>query len=266
MNKNLNDSARVASEQLQALAYQEKAMLNNVLSAIKSAFSSEPEVGRSLDAWKDRGGEMSHKALATVTRYPLAAALSVVGLGALVYSLRRSGSEADDWSAYHQSRASYGVDPEYIDESGEPLSAGAGFEGQVKDGVQKAKARFDEFSPQAREYARSASARASEMAREAGSSAQSAGQQFQTRSQQFSETARSTVRQHPVAAGIIGVALGVAVGGALYGNSRRSKPSYKALHNRGFDMRDFSRAVTLFNAAADAAKQAMANSKSRIMH
>lgn len=264
MNNNFNDTARAASEQLQALAHQEKAMLNNVLSAIKSAFSSEPEITRSVQAWKDRGGELSHSALATISRYPVAAALSVVGLGALIYGLRRSGSSTDNWDAYHQSSASYGVDPEYIDDLGEPLPASTSE--QVSSGMQRARERYEELAPQAREYARSARDRASEMAREAGSSAQAAGRQFQSRSQQLSDTARNTVREHPVAAGIIGVALGVAVGGALYGSSRRSQPSYKALQSKGFDMRDFSRAISLFNAATDAAKQAMENSKKRIMH
>lgn len=265
MNMNLNRSAQAASEQFQALADQEKALVNNVLSAIKSAFSSEPSYSNSLNALMDRGGEYSHRLLANVYRHPVAAALSVIGAGCLFYGLRRS--QSDGFSAYHQSSASYGVDPEYIDEWGEPIPATERAEAGVKAAMKDAKERADELTPQAREYARNVGARASQLGREAQAHARTAGQQLQGRSQQFSAQARDTIRQHPIAVGVIGVALGVAVGGAIYGNSRRNRrPAFGALSGKGISDQNLARAAAFFNNSSSSAKEALLNARKRMSH
>lgn len=261
MNKNMNQSAKIASEQLQALAYQERAMLDNVLAAIKSAFSNEPEASRSLSALKHRGAAISHSVLATVNRHPVATALSFVGLGCLLYGLRRSSS--DDWSAYHQSRASYGVDPEYIDEWGEPIPASERVSSAAKEKLDEARERAEELAPRAKGYARDARTRAAQMANEAGNSAQSLSYNLQGKSQDLAQKARTTIRQHPIAAGIVGVALGVAVGSAIYGSSR-NKASF-GLGRRANDS-SLSRAGSFFTNTSNAAKEAVMNAKSRMMH
>lgn len=264
MIKNMNQSAQVASHQLQALAHQERAMLDNVLAAIKSAFSNEPDVNHTLGMFKERGAAISHSLLATINRHPLASALSVVGIGCMLYGLRRGA--ADNWSAFHQSRASYGVDPEYIDEWGEPLTAPERVEGNAKDTLRDIKARADEFAPEARRFARDVGARASQVANEAEASAESLGKNLQTRSQQLTETARDTIRRHPVATGVIGIALGVAVGGAIYGSSRR-KSKLDALRSRRL-LSDghFGRASSFFANSSNAAKEALLGAKNRITH
>lgn len=264
MIKNMNRSAHVAGHELQALAHQERALLNNVLAAIKSAFSTEPDVSHSLSMFKERGAAISHSLLATINRHPLTAALSVVGVGCLLYGMRRGA--ADNWSAFNQSRASYGVDPEYIDEWGEPLTAPERVEGTAKDTLRDIKARADEFAPEARRFARDVGARASQAAHEAEASAESVGRNLQSRSQQFTETARDTIRRHPVAAGVIGMALGVAVGGAIYGSSRR-KANLDALRSqRLLGDRNFGRASSFFTNTSNAAKEAIQSAKHRITH
>lgn len=263
MNKNMNRSAQVASEQFQALAHQERAMLDSVLAAIKSAFSNEPETSRSLSAIKHRGEAISHSVLATVNRHPIATALSFVGLGCLLYGLRGRGS-SEDWNAYHQSRASYGVDPEYIDEWGEPIPASERVGSPAKGKLKEARERAEELGPRAREYARDARSRAAQMAGGAQGSAESLSHNLQGRSQDLAQKARTTIRQHPVAAGIVGVALGVAVGGALYGSSR-NKASFHGFGRRASD-RNFSRAGSFFSNTSNAAKDAVLNAKGRITH
>lgn len=262
---NLNRSAHAASEQFQALADQEKALVNNVLSAIKSAFSNESSHSNSINALMDRGGEYSHRLLAGVFRHPVAAALSVVGAGCLFYGLRRS--QSDDFSAYHQTRASYGVDPEYIDEWGEPLPASERAEAGVKGAIKDAKDRADELAPHARDYARNMGERASQLGREAQAHARTAGYQLQGRSQQFTAQARDTIRQHPVAVGVIGVALGVAVGGAIYGNSRRNRrPTYGALSGKGISDQNLARVAGFFNNSSASARDALLNARKRMSH
>lgn len=257
MNMKMNRSAEAASEQLQALADQEKALVNNVLGAIKSAFSNEPEYSRSVSAIMDRGGEYSHRLMAAVYRHPVAAALSVVGAGCLFLGLR-SRQQPEDWSAYHQSRASYGVDPEYIDEWGEPVAAESASGNGVKQAVEEAKERANEAAPQARGYAREVGARAYR-------GAHTAGDQLQNQSRYLAARASSTVRQHPIATGIIGMALGVAVGGAIYGSSRH-KSSQKMLSGRGFSDRDLNRAAAFLNNTSSSARDALRNAKKRITH
>lgn len=260
--KNMNRSAHIATEEMQALALQEKAMVNNIIAALKSAFSTEPSASRSLSVLKERGEAASHSLLALVDRHPVAAALSVVGMGWMLYGMRRGS--ADDWSAYHQSSASYGVDPEYFDEWGEPLPATNRSEGEVKGRLDDIRKRAGQFAPEARRFARNMGARASHAAHEAEGSAQSAGKAVQSRSQQFTQSARETIRQHPVAAGMIGVALGVAVGGALYGNSRR-KANLNVME-RGLGERNLSRAGALLSNTSNAARDAILGAKSRITH
>lgn len=262
MMKNINRSAHAANEELQALAQQEKAMVNNIIAALKSAFSSEPSVGRSLSNLKLRGEAASHSVLAFVDRHPVAAALSVVGAGCLLYGLRRGA--ADDWSAYHQSRASYGVDPEYFDEWGEPLPATDKGEGAVKGRLDEIRKRADQFAPEARQFARNVGSRASHAAHEASESAHAAGKSIQSRSQEFTHTARETIRQHPVAAGVIGVALGVAVGGALYGNSRRKANAN--LMDRRLSDGNFARAGAFLSHTSNAARDAILGAKNRLTH
>lgn len=259
MNKDMNRSARVASEELLALANRERAMLDSVVGAIKSAFTNEPDIGSSLSAYKARGAEISHRVLATINRYPLVTALSVVGASCLLYGLRKGASQ--DMSAYNQSRASYGVDPEYIDEWGEPIPASERFESAAKEKLEEARERADELGPRAREYARSARTRAEQLRHEAENYAQSMGH----KSQDLAQRARSTIRQHPVAAGLVGVALGVAVGSALYGSSRK-KQSFNGINSRLLSSRDLSRTNSFFTNTSNAAKDAFLNAKNRITH
>lgn len=259
MNKNLNRSARVASEELKALANRESAMLDNVLGAIKSAFTNEPDLGHSLSAYKHRGADLSHKVLATINRYPLAAALSLVGATCLLYGLRRGA--ADDWSGYSKSRASYGVDPEYIDEWGEPIAGAERFQHAAKEKLDEARQRIEELGPRAQEYARDARTRAAQMAHDAEGYAHSMG----AKSRDLGTRARMTVREHPVAAGILGVALGVAVGSAIYGSSRR-RHAYNGLSDRLLSDRDLKRASSFFTNTSNAAKEAFSNAKSRMTH
>lgn len=257
MMNSMQQSARSASNKLQSLAGQEKTFLANSLDALKSALTSEQGIHHSLSLLRNRGGDFSQRAALTVRKHPLATVLSFVGIGFALYSWRRYSRT--DWSEYHQSNASYGVDPDYVDEFGEPLASVDEVGRHTRRDLSAARRRMEELGDGAVEAAQNVGDKAYQTAQHLRDSSESVLGRLQRQSKQLTGNARDTIRQHPVATGVLGVALGAAIGGAIY-NSRRNRTM--ALANQSFG----TNATAFLAGKSASAKKALRSATNRILH